>query len=168
MIDQQTLEQARYIFSVGKKIRHHVFTSLHQLEIFKRDRNCSELSVAQMNLLMAVRSRGELTLTGLAEILRVSPPSVSVMVDRLVEREMLIRERSTSDRRRVVIGLTVEADRVLAGLEEKLLAAFVGLVEEVGPETAAEWADVLQRVEEVLQRQKRGEAGKREEGTGGN
>jgi len=151
--DPQTLEQARYIFSVGKMIRHHVFTSLTQLEVCGRESGCAELSMAQMNLLMAVRTHEELTLSGLAAILRVSPPSVSVMVDRLVERDMLIRERSTRDRRKVVIRLSPDADLLLAKAEEKVLAAFVGLVEEVGPETARKWGEVLQRVEQVLQKQ---------------
>lgn len=155
MADPQTLEQARYIFSVGKMIRHHVFTSLTQLEAGGRESACAELSMAQMNLLIAVRTHEELTLSGLADILRVSPPSVSVMVDRLVERDMLIRERSTRDRRKVVIRLSPDADLLLAKVEEKVLATFVGLVEEVGPETARKWAEVLQRVEQVLQQQNR-------------
>lgn len=152
MTDPQTLEQARYIFSVGKMIRHHVFTSLTQLEVCDREIG-SELSMAQMNLLIAVRTHEELTLSGLAAILRVSPPSVSVMVDRLVERGMLIRERSTRDRRKVVIGLSPNADLLLVKMEEKVLSAFVELVEEVGPETARKWGEVLQRVEQVLQQQ---------------
>jgi len=153
--DPQTIEQARYIFSVGKMIRHHVFTSLAQLEVCGRETGCTELSMAQMNLLMAVRTHEEFTLTGLADILKVSPPSVSVMVDRLVERGMLIRERSTRDRRKVVIRLSPNTDLLLAKVEEKVLATFVGLVEEVGPETARKWGEVLQRVEEVLQQQNR-------------
>ena len=155
MTDPQTIEQARYIFSVGKMIRHHVFTSLAQLEVCGRETGCTELSMAQMNLLMAVRTHEEFTLTGLADILKVSPPSVSVMVDRLVERGMLIRERSTRDRRKVVIRLSPNTDLLLAKVEEKVLATFVGLVEEVGPETARKWGEVLQRVEEVLQQQNR-------------
>ena len=152
MADPQTIEQARYIFSVGKMIRHHVFNSLTQLEVCGRENGCTELSMAQMNLLMAVRPHEELTLSGLADILGVSPPSVSVMVDRLVERGMLTRERSTRDRRKVVIQLSPDADHQLAKMEEKVLAAFVELVEEVGPETARKWGEVLQRVEQVLQR----------------
>ena len=150
MTDAQTLEQARYIFSVGKMIRRHVFHSLTQLEVCGKENGCTEMSMAQMNLLMAVRGRDELTLSSLADILGVSSPSASVMVDRLVERGMLIRERSTRDRRKVIIDLSPDANGLLAAVEEKVLASFVGLVEEVGPETARKWAEVLHRVEEVL------------------
>lgn len=155
MTDAQALEQARYIFSVGKMIRRHVFTSLTQLEVCGRESGCTEISMAQMNLFMAVRGREELTLSGLADILGVSSPSASVMVDRLVERGMLIRERSSRDRRKVIIGLSPEAERLLTTVEERVLASFVGLVEEVGPETARKWGEVLHRVEEVLDHQNR-------------
>lgn len=160
MADPQTIKQAGYIFSVGKMIRHHVFDSLPRLEINGRDNGCTELSMAQMNLLMAVRGHEDLTLTSLADLLTVSPPSASVMVDRLVERGMLHRDRSTRDRRKVVIGLTSDATLLLEKMEEKMLTAFIGLVEELGADTAQKWAEVLQRVEEVLEKQNKVQGGK--------
>ena len=109
-----------------------------------------DLSVAQMNLILAVRTRGEVTLTELAEILGVSPPSVSVMVERLVERELLLRERATSDRRKVVIQVSPGAGQHIAEMEERVVATFVELLEELGPSTAGKWHEVLEKVEEVL------------------
>jgi len=153
--DSHILEQARYIFSVSTMIRRHVFDSLSQLESGGRERCCAELSMAQLNLLLMVRKRQELTLSELAANLKVSPPSASVMVDRLVERGMILRERSTTDRRKVIIKLSPNTDILLAGAEEKALATFVALVEEVGPETARKWGEVLQRVEKVLKQQNR-------------
>jgi len=151
--DQQTLEQARYIFSVSTMIRRHVFDSLSQMESCPREKECGEISMAQLNLLLAVRGRTELTLRGLADTLGVSSPSASVMVDKLVDRGMLIRERSPRDRRKVIIGLSDNTASLLASAEKKALATFVNLVREVGPETAKKWGEVLQRVEEVLQKQ---------------
>jgi len=151
LTDSQAIRQARYIFNVGKMLRHHVFSSLAHMEAAGRTGiRCGDLSLAQLNLIFAVRGQGEVTLTGLAEILGVSPPSVSVMVDRLVERGQLIRERSTSDRRKLVIQVSPDEDQHVAAIEEQMIAAFVELVEEVGPETAKKWSEVLERVEQVL------------------
>ncbi|MCW5213125.1 MarR family transcriptional regulator, partial [Desulfobulbus sp. TB] len=107
------------------------------------------------NLMMAVRSHEELTLSRLAELLKVSPPSVSVMVERLVERKMLIRTRSSRDRRKVIISLSPESEQRIEKMEEQMLASFIEVVEELGPETAQKWGEVLERVEEVLRRQNR-------------
>ncbi len=158
LADQQTIEQTRYIFSVGKMIRDHMHNSLNQLHINERNFDCCDLSMAQMNLLMAVRGQEELTLSGLAEALKVSPPSV---VERLVERNMLTRNRSAKDRRKVIIALHPDTYLLIEKMEEQMLTAFIGLVEELGPETAKKWSEVLLRVEQVLRRQNKKITGKK-------
>ncbi len=127
--------------------------SLTRLHLNDRHVEGCDLSIAQMNLMMTVRSHEELTLSRLAELLKVSPPSVSVMVERLVERNMLIRKRSSRDRRKVIISLSPESEQRIEKMEEQMLASFIELVEELGPETARKWGEVLERVEEVLSRQ---------------
>ena len=144
------LEEARYIFSVGKKIRRHVFTIISRVE---RDSRCGsdDLTLAQMQLLMTVKENRDITLTDLSARLGVSPPSVSVMVDRLVERGMLTRKRSTEDRRKIALCLSREKAEHLRLVEEQVLASFFEIIEKVGPETARKWREVLERVEEALQ-----------------
>lgn len=153
MPDQKTIEQARYIFTTGKLLRRHIFSSLARVEADDSKRACSELSLAQFNLLMAVQANEEITGGALAAQLGVSPPSVSVMVERLVERGFLVRERSTDDRRKVVIRMSNDEALHFSHIEEQVLASFAGLVEEVGEETAEQWVEVLQRVQQVLRRQ---------------
>lgn len=153
MPTKKVTSQARYIFSVAKLLRQHVFTSLSRME----EEGCanSELSLAQLNLILEVRSREEVTLTELAEILCVSPPSVSVMVERLVEKGVLLRDRAREDRRKVIIRVSPDAEHNIVAREERVVATFVDLLEELGTETARKWHDVLQNVEKVLmQRQK--------------
>ncbi len=146
------MEYARYIFGVGKKLRRHVFTRMARLK--RGDSGCviPDLSVAQLDLLMSVRGRGEISLGDLASLLGVSPPSVSVMVDRLVERGLLLRQRSTTDRRRVMIRVSPGESERLDRVEAQILATFVELVQEVGMDTARRWAEVLGQVEQVLER----------------
>lgn len=149
MANTKTLEQARYIFNMGKLLRRHLFIGMNRIE---SDACCkhSDLSIAQMNLIMAVRCEGEITLGELAALLHVSPPSVSVMVDRLVDRGILTRQRLASDRRKVVVGVSPSEDKKIAALEEHLIAGFVTLIEKLGPETTAKWNEVLQEVEKIL------------------
>lgn len=150
MPDLNVTQQARYIFGVAKMLRHHVFSSLTRVKGGVKECEHGDLSLAQMNLILAVRTRSEVTLTELAEILGVSPPSVSVMVERLVEKGLLIRERATSDRRKVGIQVSPDADHHIAEMEERMIATFVELLEELGPETAGTWHEVLERVEQIL------------------
>jgi len=148
----KSIAQARYIFITGKLLRRHIFSTLARAEENGRKCACSDLSLAQFNLLMAVQANEGITGGELAALLGVSPPSISVMVERLVERELLVRERSAQDRRKVVLRLSRSKAQELARIEEQMLASFVGLVEEIGEETADKWVAVLGEVEKVLQR----------------
>jgi len=106
--------------------------------------------MAQVQMLMTVQGCGGSTISNLAEQLNVSPPSASCMVDRLEDKGFLYRERSTEDRRKVVVRLSKQAAAQAEKMEEAVLAAFLDLVEKVGPETAQKWCEVLKRVEQVL------------------
>ena len=70
MPESNFTKQAREIFGVAKKLRHHVLSSLAKVE---GDCTHGDLSMAQMNLILAVRARGEVTMSELAESLSVFP-----------------------------------------------------------------------------------------------
>lgn len=151
MTDPETLASARYIFTTGRRVHdrvQQVTTAACMTEC--NDSRFGELSLPQMNMIMMVRIRGTVSVTQLATLLGVSPPSVSTMVDRLVERGLLTRRPSSQDRRMVVIQVSPEAIEEISQIEEKVLSAFVELVEAVGPETARKWCEVLERIKDVL------------------
>jgi DNA-binding MarR family transcriptional regulator len=151
MTDTETLASARYIFTTGRMIHDHVqrITTGACMREGKDDR-FRELSAQQMNMIMMVRVREAVSVTELAALLGVSPPSVSTMVDRLVERGMLTRTPSSEDRRKVVIRVSPEAIDEIARVEEAVLASFVELVRAVGPETTRKWCEVLRHIKKIL------------------
>lgn len=150
MSSQKTNEQARFIARAGRKLKDHIFSIQSGLHSGSGSCKGEELSMAQVQMVMAVQSEADLTITRLAGKLKVAPPSVSSMVDRLVEKGVLLRERSEQDRRKVVVRLSAKAAVHAERMEGVVLAAFLDLVEKVGPETAEKWCEVLERVEQVL------------------
>jgi DNA-binding MarR family transcriptional regulator len=74
-----------------------------------------DLSFGQMHVVMLLHQLGPLTVGQLAEMLAVSMPSVSSMLDRLEEHSLVERRRDQSDRRLVHVALT---DRGRAEAEE--------------------------------------------------
>jgi len=151
MQENETLSQARYIFTTGKMIRDHIFRvqSSHLADCGKCEA-LGELSIPQYHTIMVVRTRGQITMTELSDQLGVSPPSASAMVDRLVGKGILIREHSREDRRKVVVRISPQAQKDIEGVEDTILRSFVELVEKIGPETARKWCEVLERVKSVL------------------
>ena len=151
MTDTDTLADARYIFTTGRMIHDHVqrITTGACMREGDNDR-FRDLSAQQMNMIMMVRVREAVSVTELAALLGVSPPSVSTMVERLVERGMLTRTPSRQDRRKVVIRVSPEAIDEIALVEEQILASFVELVKAIGPETTRKWCEVLRHIKQVL------------------
>ena len=148
---EETIERARMIFGTGKMIRDRVIRvlSAHHASEGLEDR-CFDLSGPQMFAILMLRDRGQVTITELSELLDVSPPSASAMVDRLVEKGILKREHSKEDRRKVVVSVSDEAAEHIDRAQERILQSFVELVEKIGPETAHQWCHVLERVREVM------------------
>ena len=153
MTDQEVLNRARYIFTTGRMIHDRIMRiSTSAFMNTAKDDGFGELSAPQMNMLMMIRVREAVSVTELAALLNVSPPSVSTMVDRLVERGLLTRIPSDQDRRKVVIRVTPDALKDIAQVEEIILGSFVELVDAVGPETTQKWCEVLQQIKRVLEK----------------
>lgn len=143
-------EQASYIFTTGKLIHDQILKVQSEYLASSNSGPFKDLSVTQLHVIRVVRSHGELSMSELAELLNVSPPSASAMVDRLVDKGALIREHSTKDRRKVVVRIAPAAVPHSEAVEGAIMALFVGLVEQIGPETAAQWCQVLERIKSVV------------------
>ena len=152
MKDNDTLASARYIFTTGRMV-HDMVMRIYTAACMEEGRatRFGELSAHQMNMILMVRVRKAVSVSELAGLLGVSPPSVSAMVDRLVERGLLTRTPCEKDRRKVEIRVAPEAVEEIAHVEEIILGSFVELVDAVGPETTQKWCEVLQKIKQVLE-----------------
>lgn len=75
------------------------------------------LTVQQHQALLAIRGdAGEPSIGTVAERLLIEHHSASELVKRLVEGGLVTRKRDSSDRRRVTLGLTDEAQEILSRL----------------------------------------------------
>lgn len=149
-------EQARFIFSTGKLI-HDQILKIQSAYLASSDSGpFKELSVTQLHVVRVLSTHKELAMSQLAELLDVSPPSASAMVDRLVNKGTLTREHSTQDRRKVVVRIAPSALKHAEAVEGAIMALFVKLVEKIGPETADQWCQVLERIKSVVNQEAKG------------
>ena len=150
MPDENVIDQARYILTIGKMIRDRVFRNITgHVGVNSDGCGFGDLSLPQIHAVNVTRERGQVTITELADMLGVSPPSASAMVDRLVEKGVFEREQSREDRRKVVVSVSPKALEQFEVIEKNILQSFIELVEGIGPETAGKWCEVLKRVREV-------------------
>lgn len=87
----------------------------------------------QLGCLLAIKEKGPLTTTRLAQTIYLSPSTVVGIVDRLEEKKLLSRQRSSKDRRQVLVGLTSEGERLVesapSSLQDTLAEALKSLPE---------------------------------------
>jgi DNA-binding MarR family transcriptional regulator len=72
----------------------------------KEQYNFSELTLTQMNYMEVINYLGNPNLTELANALRLSKPTVTVAVEKLIEKDYLFKVKSDADRRSLHIHLT--------------------------------------------------------------
>ncbi len=77
-----------------------------------------ELTFAQTRALFMLASRTELTVSQLARLLGVGKPTASVLVQQLVERELVTRSESTTDRRQTILRLSAKGLEIGTGRQK--------------------------------------------------
>jgi DNA-binding MarR family transcriptional regulator len=110
----------------------------------------AQLTIPQWNTLVVIREHENLSVKELAEALKVSAPSASSMVERLVEMGFVNREPSRVDRREVRISLSAAGNAGVDAMEGQLLQSIVELLERIGSDVAQQWVDVYAKIQEVL------------------
>lgn len=152
MSKNELIKQAQYIFATSTLVRDYIFRgSANKTKININNNKYKELTLAQFMAVMAIDENGPLTITDLAKALRVSNPSASAMVEKLVEKNIVTREHSQEDRRKVTVRISPEAARRIAELKQISLGSFIALVKKVGPETARKWCEVMDEIKRVIE-----------------
>jgi DNA-binding MarR family transcriptional regulator len=95
-----------------------VFRSFNRLRGRDTHLGASELSHAQFELLIELHERGELPAGELATAARLTPATVTQMLDHLAEQGHVERVRSQTDRRVVVSRLTRQGRRAIEAKRE--------------------------------------------------
>ena len=96
----------------------------------KLERACGSLSLAQYRVLSLVAGGDERS-SLVAERLAVAKPTVTAVVDGLVERGYLAREAIEGDRRSIRLRVTADGQAAVAAAEDVMADALAGLFDAV-------------------------------------
>jgi DNA-binding MarR family transcriptional regulator len=89
-----------------------------------------KISSSQLEVLRYV-AEGSPTMKSIAERLKITPPSVTTIIDVLVKRGLLKRESSTKDRRIIKIILTLKAWKFFTKLKDQKLTILQNIFNEL-------------------------------------
>lgn len=101
------------------------------IRVEMRSRRGADLSVMQFRALVYLDMNPGNSLSALAEYLGLTLPTVSQMIDGLVEKGVVDRQDSSADRRRIMLSLTPQGNLLLekarAGTQARLAELLSGL-----------------------------------------
>ncbi|MGD8911086.1 MAG: MarR family transcriptional regulator [Chromatiales bacterium] len=85
----------------------------------------SGLTGPQLLVMRLIGIQGEITSGGIAREVSLSQATVTSILDRLERKGLLRRERSTTDKRKVIVSLTEEGGKALKGAPPLMQESFI-------------------------------------------
>lgn len=123
--------------------------SIRLLRTLRREDDGSGLSAPRLSALSVVVFGGPVSLAELAEAEQVRPPTMSRIVDALVQRGFLTREPAPGDRRSVRITATADGISLLQAGRERRVHALIrrlGKLADSERRALARGVEILERV----------------------
>ncbi len=152
MNEGERLDKAQYLLVTSRFIRNQ-FLKIHA-ERLKNDlpgAKRHDLTVTQHYAIMTIGEHGPLTIKALSQLLGISPPSASSMVDKLVSKGILTRRQSQKDRRKVNVDISPAASKVIESAMKVTVGVYADLIEKVGPRTTQKWCEVLEDLKRIIE-----------------
>jgi DNA-binding MarR family transcriptional regulator len=123
--------------------------SIRLLRTLRREDDGSGLSAPRLSALSVLVFGGPMSLAELAEAEQVRPPTMSRIVDALVERKLITRDAAPGDRRSVRIAATPAGITLLNAGRERRVRALVGRLGKLAESerrALARGVEILERV----------------------
>jgi DNA-binding MarR family transcriptional regulator len=102
-----------------------------------------DLTPRQAAVILALAAQPWARLGALAQQVGADQPTISALVDRLVERSLVMREADPADRRRASLRLTPAAESLAGDIQQIRAAVDQQLVELLGEAPARQLLDLL-------------------------
>ena len=105
-----------------------------------------DLRPVEYTLLQLLREGICTTPSQLAKELRITPPSMSVWLDKLTSRDLLTRSKSATDGRAQQLTLTVKGQKLITQVHEKLLSSEQHMLAHLSMGERAMLQEILQKL----------------------
>jgi len=129
------------------------------------------LTGPQLTVIKLLETFGDLSLSSLSERIRAQNSTVTGIIDRMEREELVVRERSTADRRVVLIKLTPKGKELARSIEVQPMEIFGGALAALSSEDVGHLVRILGKLQRwvrarVAEDASRTDPGQREAGRG--
>jgi DNA-binding MarR family transcriptional regulator len=143
----QILEATLYLYTESRRLTKDLARSV-------------ELTGPQLTVLKMLEGVGDLSLSELSERIRAQNSTVTGIIDRMEQAALVVRVRSTEDRRVIKIKLTDKGAKIARGIAVEPMEIFRGALGALSPGEARELLKILTKIARRVQSMvKRGQDG---------
>jgi len=111
-----------------------------------------ELTSSQIKVLATFAERDCYTMTELSQLLSVTLPTMTAMVDRLIQNGLVKRHRDENDRRVVLVKLTPEGKKVIDNIMTIRKQEIEKLFQFFSPQEVVLFVDSIEHVAQLLKK----------------
>ena len=113
---------------------------------------CEDMSLTKLELLAlsVISNQKELIMSQLAGNLGVSMSTATGIIDKLVEKELVSRERNHGDRRVVKVVLTAKGEEIAISFQKQKEEMVKRIMELLSPEEQETFISILEKISEKL------------------
>lgn len=129
----QILEAILYLYTESRRITKELARQV-------------ELTGPQLTVLKMLEGLGDLSLSELSERIRAQNSTVTGIIDRMERENLVVRARSTEDRRVVKIKLTDKGSKIARAIDVEPMKIFRGALEALSPSEAKDLLRILTKI----------------------
>ncbi len=112
-------------------------------DMYRKETSALHCSISHLEILHYISQHRNPTMKELAGHLRITPPSVTTMIDAMVEHKLVKRENAVGDRRSVRILLTPQAKKLHLALQKKKAAMLATLLKKLSLEQKQQLSEII-------------------------
>lgn len=128
-----------------------MFTINRRMSALIRDLMPEDLTVDQYSILSSIQSQGRCTHSELAEIFCVGKSSITAIISRLFDKNLIRRIPDEKDRRVVYLALTEDGESVTRETDAKLESLLAGYLGHFTEEGIEQFMQTYEKLASVLQ-----------------
>ena len=109
---------------------------MHTIRVEMRSQRSADLAIPQFRSLLFIHRNPHCSLKSLAHHLGLTPPTVSKMVDGMVAKQLIRREISSKDRRKITLVITDQGNEILDKARQGTQTCLAEIFAQLSPEEA--------------------------------
>lgn len=132
---------------IDNQIIHLLFQTYRTMRRAMRfDAKLSNMTMVQMHILMYINNRGQTTTSEIAHEFKISLPTTTVVLDKLVESQYLMRLHDKNDHRVVRISLTKQGKAAFEQAKKERVAIMHRMVRQLNSDEKETFVSILKKI----------------------